>query len=120
MPTIYDQRSQLDQTVKIFDNFYQQKLVINAAEFDIVYGYFSNTSATKKIAAQFTTFLFRIAQESGINALELLDVVKGTENKLQMNKVICYYLNTFKSKSSLYGIGIIPIPNQPAARNVVQ
>lgn len=120
MPTIFDQRSDLDRTVKIFDSFYQQNLVINADEFDIVYSYFEGTAATKKIAGQFTTFLFRIAQTSGIKAIELLDVIKGTNNKLQMNKLICYYLNTFKSKSSMYGVGIIPIPNQPVARNVVQ
>jgi len=120
MPTIFDQRSQLDQTVKIFDNFYSEKLVINSSEFDIVYGYFTQTCANKKIAGQFTTFLFRIAQTSGFSALDLLDIVKGSPNKLQMNKLICYYLNTFKSKSSLYGTGIIPIPNQPTARNVVQ
>jgi len=37
-----------------------------------------------------------------------------------MNVFITYYLNTFKSKTALYGIGSIPQPNQFVARNVVR
>lgn len=120
MPTIIDQRSSLDQTVKIFDSFYATNLVVNAEEYDIVYGYFTSVCATKNIAANFTAVLFRIAQESGVPVLELLRILQGSENKLQMNKVICYYLNSLKSKTSLYGVGLVPYPNQPVARNVVQ
>lgn len=120
MPTIYNNYRNIDQTVRIFDNFYQKNLVVNSSEFDIVYGYFSDVCDTKTIAANFTSILFTIAQETGTNVLDLLRIIQGTENKLQMNKLICYYLNTLKSKSSLYGISAIPIANQPVARNVVQ
>lgn len=120
MPTIYDNQKNLDQTVRIFDSFYQKSLIISAGDFDIVYGYFSDVCDTKNIAANFTAVLFRIAQETGTNVLDLLSIIKGTNNKLQMNQIICYYLNSLKSKTSLYGVGIIPQANQPVARNVVQ
>lgn len=119
MPTIIDDRSNLDQTIKIYDSFYMQTLVISAIEFDIVLGYFKNVCDTEKIAANFTTALFRISQEAQIPVLTLLDFIKGTETKLQMNQLITYYLNSFKSKTSLYGIASVPKPNQPVARNVV-
>jgi hypothetical protein len=112
-------RNSLDQTVRIFDNFYNTKLVVNAADFDVVYSYFKGTSNNTKIAANFTALLFRIAQESGVNVIELLEIIKGQPNKLQMNKVICYYLNSFKSKASLYGVGNISKPNESVQRNVV-
>jgi len=120
MPTIIDNRTPLDQTVRIFDTFYSTDLVVGADQYDIVYGYFSGVCATKRIAANFSAVLFRIAQEAGVNVLDLLATVQGAENKLQMNKIICYYLNSFKSKTTLYGVGVVPRPVQPVARNIVQ
>jgi hypothetical protein len=113
------ERAGIDQTVRIYDNFYSTKLQVNASDYDVVYSYFKGTSDSTVIAANFTALLFRIAQEGGFNVIELLEVIKGVENNLQMNSVICYYLNTFKSKTALYGTGIIPTPNEPVQRNVV-
>ena len=120
MARIIDNRTQADQTVRIFDSFYSTELVVGAPQFDIVYGYFSDVCVNKNIAANFTTLLFRIAQEANIDVLDLLEALKGTPNKLQMNKIITYYLNSFRSRTSLYGIGIVPKPNQVVARNIVQ
>lgn len=109
----------IDKTVLIFDSFYNVRINVNASEWDVVYSYFKGVCGTGKIASNFASFLFRIAQDAGYNVLDLLEIIKGAENKLQMNNVICYYLNTFKSKASLYGIGNIPNPNQAVQRNVV-
>lgn len=108
-----------DQTVRIYDNFYSQKLVVPAAEYDIVFSYFKGTCPSKTVAENFTSLLFKIAQEGGYNVLSLLEVLQGVNNKLQLNKVMCYYLNTFRSRAALYGIGIVPKPNQAVQRNVV-
>lgn len=120
MPTIIEDNRSLDQTIKIYDSFYTQTLVINASEFDIVMGYFTEVCETQKIAANFTTQLFRISQNAEIPVLTLLDYIKGVDNKLEMNKLITYYLNSFKSKTTLYGVSVVPRPNQSVARNVVQ
>ena len=108
-----------DQTVRIFDNFYSTKLVVPAAEYDIVLGYFKKTCKSSIVAENFASLLFKIAQEGGYNVLSLLEILKGANNTLEMNRIICYYLNTFKSRASLYGIGIVPKPNQAVLRNVV-
>ena len=102
MPTIIDNQTSPDRTILIFDNFYNTKLNINASEFDIVFSFFKSTSDNDTIAGK------------------LLNQLQGLPNKLEMNKVICYFLNSFKSNTSLYGTGVIPRPNQLAARNVVQ
>jgi len=119
MPQILDQRTSLDQTVRIFDSFYAITLNINGNEYDIVHGYFVSVCTSKNIANNFTAVLFRVAQETGIDALELLDQVKG-KKKMEMNQILAYYMNSFKSKTSLYGIGTVPKPNLPVARNIVQ
>jgi hypothetical protein len=111
-------QNKADKTILIFDSFYNYKLVVNASEFDIVYSYFKGISNNTKIAGNFTAFLFRIAQQSGYSAVSLLEQIKG-KTKLQQTAIITYYLNTFKSKESLYGVGIIPNPNQAIQRNVL-
>jgi len=119
MPIFNTERNDLDRTVKIFDSFYAKQLVIPSNDFDVVYGYFSSVCKTKQIAANFTAVFFRVCQESGISPMDFLQQIKGTSNKLQMNSIITYYLNSFKSKTTLYGISIIPKANQNVARNVV-
>lgn len=109
----------LDQTVSIFDNFYSTKLQVNAGDWDVVYSYFLGTSKSKDIANNFASLLFRIAQEGNFNVLDLLATIKGTNTTLKTNQVICYYLNSFRPKASLYGVGIIPKPNESVQRNVV-
>lgn len=108
-----------DQTVRIYDNFYRTKLVVPAAEWDIVYSFFKQSSSNATIAGNFASLLFKIAQEGGYDVLSLLEILKGANNKLQMNKIICYYLNTFRPRAALYGIGVVTKPNQAAQRNVV-
>jgi len=119
MARIIDSRSHLDQTIKIFDEFYGFNLVIAPDEYDIVHSYFVGVCETVQIANNFTVYLFRIAQETQIPVLDLLDYIKG-KTKMEVNTIIGYYLNSFKSKTSLYGFGTVTQANQPVARNIVQ
>lgn len=109
----------VDKTVRIFDNFYTTQLVVNGADYDVIYSFFKSVTSNSKIAGNFTALLFRIAQEGNYNVMSLLDILKGTESNLQLTQVMAYYLNTFKSKTSLYGVGILPKPNEAVQRNVV-
>ena len=120
MPNIIDQRSALDSTVKIFDAFYANTLKVNSDQYDLVYWYFKEVCSSKQIAANFTAVLFRVAQQAGIDVLTLLQQIQGSNSKLNMNQILCYYLNSLKSKTALYGVGLVPLANQPVARNIVQ
>jgi len=120
MAHFVDNRTSQDRTVEIFDRFYATKLVVGADQFDVVHGYFLSICDTKNIAANFTSVLFRIGQQANIDVLTLLKEIKGSDNKLQMNQTLAYYLNSFKSRTSLYGIGITPRPVQPVSRNIIQ
>jgi hypothetical protein len=119
MAKILDTRSGLDSTIQIFDSFYSFNMTVNGNEYDIVHGYFVSICETKQIANNFTAVLFRISNETGYPVLDLLEQIKGTK-KMEMNQIIAYYLNSFKSKTSLYGLSIVPRANQPVARNIVQ
>lgn len=119
MAKILDSRTSVDQTVKIFDEFYNFDLVVNGNDFDIVYSYFKSVCETEKIAGNFTVYLFRISQETNVSVLELLNNIQGLD-KMKMNTYITYYLNTFKSKTTLYGVSTLLQPNQSVARNILQ
>lgn len=119
MATILDSSRNLDQTVRIFDAFYSYNLVVNAGEFDVVHSYFVGICQDAQIAANFTTFFFRISQENQLPVMDLLDAIKGLD-KLNMNRVLAYYMNSFKSKTSLYGVAVVPQPNQNVYRNILQ
>lgn len=119
MPQILDNRNNLDQTVKIFDSFYSFDTIVNSNEYDIVNSYFVSMCQSKNIAENFTVILFRIAQETQINVLDLLNQIKGVSH-MEMDQILAYYLNSFKSKTSLYGVAQLPRPNFTVARNIVQ
>ena len=122
MATIIDSRNNLDQTIKIFDSFYSYNAVVNADEYDIVHSFFVGVCDTVAIADNFTAALFRISQETGIPVAQLMDYLTGKSGNpaLHMSTTICYFLNSLKSKTALYGVSQLPLPNQPVARNILQ
>jgi|APCry1669189534_1035231.scaffolds.fasta_scaffold06530_2 hypothetical protein len=125
MAITVDSVSQLDQTVRIFDSFYNNLLNVSFADYDMVYSYFSSVCGSDQVAQNYTYLFFLIAQNTGIPVFTLLAEVskgknaQGTTGLLQMNSIVCYYLNGFKAKTSLYGVSVPLQANQPAARNVV-
>jgi len=108
-----------DNTVLIYDNFYNMQMSVPSNKYGIVLAYFLSVCATEEIAQNFAAFLFKVAQESGVDSLTILDNIKGSKNKLEIDQKFAYYLNSFKSRTSLYGVAVIPRPVQPVARNVV-
>lgn len=118
MALIDETYSDLDKTVRLFDSFYDFDMVVNSNQYDIVYSYFFSISNSKNIARNFTSFIFRIANIIGEDALVLLGYIKGTDS-LQTNALMAYYLNGIKSKTTLYGVSVAPKPNQMVQRNIV-
>jgi hypothetical protein len=111
-------RTQLDNTVRVFDSFYNFDISINANEYEIVRSYFMSVSENADIADNFTTMLFRISSITDQPALILLEYIQGT-TKLETTALMAYYLNSIKSKTTLYGVTTTPVPNENIQRNVV-
>ena len=121
MAKIIDSTNSMDRTIKIFDSFYSFKTVVNPDEYDLVHSYFISVCATTAIADNFTAAIFRISQSTGIPAQTLMGYIRGDSNSdtSHMDKTICYFLNSLKSKTTLYGVAQVPRPNQPVARNKI-
>jgi hypothetical protein len=113
-----------DQTVRVFDTFYDYDVNIPVGEYDVVNSYFQTVMGTKQAAENFTVSLFRVAENTGIPALTLLNSFQqsgGTVgNSMNLNINMAYYLNSIRNRATLLGIGVPVTPNIYAARNVVQ
>lgn len=119
MSTVNAINTNLDQTVRIFDQFYNYDENVPAAEYDIVLSYFKTVFKTDAAAQNFTVAIFRVAQESNTNALTILNEFQGQTGP-QLTASLCYYLNSVRSNATLLGILQPAAPNYWTARNVRQ
>jgi hypothetical protein len=110
----------IDQTVRVFDNFYDYDVNIPVGDYDVVNSYFKSVMTTKQAADNFTVSLFRVAQDTKIPPLELLKVFQASGAEMDLNINMAYYLNSIRSRATLLGVGIAVAPNFYAARNVIQ
>ena len=114
----------IDQTVRVFDTFYDYDVDIPVGDYDVVNSYFRSVMTTKQAADNFTSSLFRVAQDTNIPPLTLLQAFQaGNTNNdpgLSLNLNMAYYLNSIRNRATLLGVGIAVAPNFYAARNVVQ
>jgi hypothetical protein len=111
----------IDQTVRVFDAFYDYDVNIPVGDYDVVYSYFKSVMSTKQAAENFTVSLFRVAQDTNIPAMTLLQAFQqGGDNGMGLNVNMAYYLNSIRNRATLLGVGAPVQPNYYAARNVVQ
>ena len=108
----------LDPTVRVFNNFYNFEVEVNANEYDVVESYFRRVFADQLAAKNFTVTLFQISEQTKRPVLELLAEIQG-QDQIQLTATLCYYLNNLRSNTTLLGISALVTPNFYAARNVL-
>lgn len=119
MTTINATNYSIDQTVRIFDQFYNYAANIPAQEYDVVLSYFKSVFTTEAAAENFTNSLFRVADETDTSALTLLQTFQQAgQSEPQVTILMAYYLNSVRSSATLLGVLAPTTPNYYAARNV--
>jgi hypothetical protein len=109
----------IDQTVRVFDTFYDYDVNIPVGEYDAVNSYFRSIMTTKQAADNFTSSLFRVAQFSNTNVLDLLQTFQqGGSTEPEVTILMAYYLNTIRSPATLLGVLSPSTPNFYTARNI--
>lgn len=107
----------LDRTVRVFDEFYNFAIEVDANTYDMVYSYFASVFDDTLAAKNFTVTFFQVAQNTGTSIQDLLQEIQG-QSALQLTSTLCYYLNNLRSNSTLLGVSAKVVPNAYAARNV--
>lgn len=118
MGSINVPNTRIDTTVRIYDDFYKFEAIVSAEEYDIVFSFFRSVFTTDDAAGNFTTVLFRIAQETNTSVLTLLQSMEG-QDSIQLNVTLAYYLNGLRSPATLLGVNAPAQPNFYVARNVL-
>lgn len=108
-----------DTTVRIFDEFYNLDLAVDANQYEIVYSFFKGYTSTIATARSFTQTLFRIANETQINVLDLLQTFEKSD-RLKVSLTMAYYLNSVSNQTVLFGVNNVIVPNETVQRNIVQ
>jgi hypothetical protein len=117
--TVNYTNNNIDQTVRIYDNFYRYDVNVPADQYDIVFSFFRQEMGDAVVAGNFTVSLFQVADITGINALTLLENFKGRAG-LELSLNMAYYLNQIRSRATLLGVNAQITPNYYAARAVLQ
>ena len=118
MSTVNYNNPNIDLTVRVYDKFYDYDVNVPAAEYDVVYSYFQSVMTTKQAAGNFTVSLFKVAEDTGIPPLTLLQEFQGL-NGMNLSASLAYYLNAIRSRATLLGVGVPVVPNFYQARNVL-
>jgi hypothetical protein len=108
-----------DQTVNVFNKFYDLNLNVSANTYEIVLAFFRALTSSDKTAKAYAENLFRIANELNVDVLELLDTFDAHDS-MKVSLTMAYYLNSFSDKTVMYGVTNVITPNQVVARNIVQ
>ena len=107
----------IDQTVQLFDQFYDYSTSVPVQEYDAVYSFFRSQFNTAEAAGNFTVALFRVSENSRLPVMDLLSQMEGL-GTVELTLTLAYYLNTLRSASTLLGLNQPVTPNFYVARNV--
>lgn len=108
----------VDLSVRVFDTFNDFGIDVPANEFDVVQSYLASVFTDSVAALNFTTALFRIAQQTNTPIMTVLQQIQAP-NSIQVSINIAYFLNGIRSKTTLLGVNTAVTPNIWAARNVL-
>ena len=73
-----------DPTVRVFDEFYNRELVIDANTYDSVLSFFSSIFADEEASKNFTLSVFKISEDSGTPVESILSELSN-QNQIQID-----------------------------------
>jgi hypothetical protein len=110
--------SSVDLTVRVFDDFNPLSIDVPVNEWDQVISFFDKVFGPGDAAVAFATNLFRVSYESNTPVLTLLDQMEQFD-RIKVTQTLAYYLNGYRSLSTLLGVNSTVAPTVWAARNIL-
>lgn len=119
MASINQPNLNVDQTVRIFDAFYNYSANVPVLEYEAVLSYFQSVFKSNYAAENFTSSLFRVAEITNTSSMTLLQSFQGGgQTSPEITSLMAYYLNSVRSTATLLGVMTPTTPNFYSARNV--
>lgn len=91
-----------DETKEFFDKYFVESISYPSNQVDAVVGFFEKRGFDKSAALSVSSVLLQQSKIDNINVFELLDTLKGLENR-QLSIVVTQVLNVNRSKISTLG-----------------
>jgi hypothetical protein len=79
----------VDLTVRVFDEFYEFAVDVDANEYDVVNSFFLSVFKTAAAADSFTSVLFRISDETNVPVLTLVEQM-ADQNEIQVSNTLAF------------------------------
>jgi len=120
MSTVNVTKNTLEQTVILYDEFYNKTNSASQNDYEIVRTFFLSYGYSDDVANDFTAVFFQILDAYNITQDELLKEFKASGDGVTLSQTVAYYLNGLRSKTTLVGVSVVQQPNYYAARNVAK
>ena len=108
----------LDETQKIFNNYFKEEITFQSSEVSAVIGFFLKRGFEKVAAINTAAIFLQQAQIDKVPAFKLLDTLKGF-NDVEINNIISQILNLYRPKTSVIGFKKSAVLSLFEQRNVI-
>jgi hypothetical protein len=104
-------------TLKVFNQFGQPTLSLDAASIDACTGFFQSRGFDKNAAQSISYIIMKQARLDGYQPFQIIDSLKGLSN-VQISALVTEILNYNRFKSSSLGMAQTFIPVEAVQRNI--
>lgn len=112
------QSSNVETTIKFFDDFYQVPVEINGTALTAMTGFFETKGFLKNSAESVSIIILTQAKRDNLNAFQILDTLGGLDT-LELSALVGEILNYNRFKTSSLGITSPPRPADEIQRNIL-
>ena len=105
-------------TIKLFDQYGQATIALDAASIDACVGFFESKGFKKDSAESIAYIIMKQAKLYGYNAFQVLDTLSGMDT-VQISSLVTEILNYNRFKTSTLGMAQTFTPVSEVQRNIL-
>lgn len=118
LPQTAKSQDSSEMTLKLFDNYTDQPLSVEAGTYDAIVSFFGSRGFQDDAAQSTAYIIIRQAIVDKINPFQLIDTLKGLTD-VQLSDLITELLNYNRYKSSSLGSASPFATSEDVARNII-
>ena len=110
--------SSSDQTVQVFDQYYQTPVALNNNELVTMTGFFEKRGFDAVAAEATALVILQQAKKDGFNAMQVMDTLSGL-TPVEISSLVAEILNYNRFKTSSLGTAQHYAPSEEITRNIL-
>jgi Glu-tRNA(Gln) amidotransferase subunit E-like FAD-binding protein len=110
--------SNSDQTVKVFDQYFQSTIDLNNNELIAMTGFFESRGFDKESAESTALTILKQSKKDNYSSMQIMDTLGGLSN-VEISGLVAEILNYNRFKTSSLGISQFYSPSDDVLRNIL-